>query len=188
VSVARLPWPHFGRTRTLNAAIYCALASSISAGQRRNGQVADRRDTVYGSEGHARCAPGSDAALDGGMMIATLGTRLTTPAILSAMRPCSSLPVCGEKLRPGKITLTCAPGDSASWRTRSSAHLVSPRSGQSTNSSGTPRSGCQAGSADSKVTGSHVGSHWRERLPAAGEQIRTDRWRSCQPADRPGQR
>ena len=56
---------------------------------------------------------GSDAALDGGMMIATLGTRLTTPAILSAMRPCSSPPVCGEKLRPGKITLTCAPGDSA---------------------------------------------------------------------------
>src|SRR2546428_8902964 len=42
VSVAQLPWPHFGRTRTLNAAIYCAPVSSISAGQRGNGQVADR--------------------------------------------------------------------------------------------------------------------------------------------------
>jgi hypothetical protein len=51
VSVAQLSWPHFGRTRTLNAAIYCAPVSSISAGQRGNGQVADRRDTVYGSEG-----------------------------------------------------------------------------------------------------------------------------------------
>ena len=50
VSVAQLPWPHFGRTRTLNAAIYCVPVSSISAGQRGNGQVADRRDTVYGSE------------------------------------------------------------------------------------------------------------------------------------------
>ena len=49
--VAQLPWPHFGRTRTLNAAIYCAPVSSISAGQRGNGQAADRRDTVYGSEG-----------------------------------------------------------------------------------------------------------------------------------------
>src|SRR5215470_5411794 len=35
-------WPHFGRTRTLNAAMYCAPVSSISAGQRANGQVADR--------------------------------------------------------------------------------------------------------------------------------------------------
>ena len=51
VSVAQLPWPHFGRTRTLNAAIYCVPVSSISAGQRGNGQVADRRDIVYGSEG-----------------------------------------------------------------------------------------------------------------------------------------
>jgi hypothetical protein len=69
---------------------------------------------IYGSAGPCPDIDGSDAALDGGMMIATLGTRLTTPAILSAMRPCSSPPVCGEKLRPGKITLTCAPGDSAS--------------------------------------------------------------------------
>ncbi len=56
----------------------------------------------------------SDAALDGGMMVtATLGTRLTTPAILSAVWPCSSLPSSGEKLRPGKITVTCAPGEAA---------------------------------------------------------------------------
>ena len=40
-------WPH----RTLNAAIYCAPVSSILAGQRGNGQVADRRNRVYGFEG-----------------------------------------------------------------------------------------------------------------------------------------
>jgi hypothetical protein len=39
--VAQLPWPHFGLTRTLNAAIYCAPVSSIPAGQQGNGQVAD---------------------------------------------------------------------------------------------------------------------------------------------------
>ena len=55
VSVAQLPWPHFGRTRTLNAAIYCAPVSSISAGQRGNGQVAEVRDTVYGSDALERC-------------------------------------------------------------------------------------------------------------------------------------
>jgi hypothetical protein len=38
VSVAQLPWPHFGRTRTLNAAIYCAPVCSILAGQRDRGQ------------------------------------------------------------------------------------------------------------------------------------------------------
>ena len=32
--VARLPWPHFGRTTTLNAAAWCASLSSSSAGQR----------------------------------------------------------------------------------------------------------------------------------------------------------
>ena len=36
---------------TLNAAIYCAPVSSISVGQRENGQVAGACDTVYGSEG-----------------------------------------------------------------------------------------------------------------------------------------
>src|SRR6516165_9241772 len=40
--VAQLPWPHFGHTRTLNAAIYCAPVSSISAGKHRNGRVADK--------------------------------------------------------------------------------------------------------------------------------------------------
>jgi len=66
------------------------------------------------------------------MVTAMLGTRLTAPAILSAVRPCSSLPSSGEKLRPGKITVTCAPGCSASRRTRPAAHRVSLRPGQST--------------------------------------------------------
>ena len=44
-------WPLFGRTRTLNAAAYCASMSTVSAGQHWNGQVAGTRDTVYGSEG-----------------------------------------------------------------------------------------------------------------------------------------
>ena len=49
IEVVRPRWPLFGRQRTLNAAIYCAPVSSISAGQQRNGQVADARVTVYGS-------------------------------------------------------------------------------------------------------------------------------------------
>ena len=49
-------WPLFGRTRTLNVAAYCAPMSSILAGQRSNGQVADARDTVYGSDVHDRPA------------------------------------------------------------------------------------------------------------------------------------
>ncbi len=44
-------WPLFGRQTTLHAAAYCAPVSSISAGQRRNEQVAGARDTVFGSEG-----------------------------------------------------------------------------------------------------------------------------------------
>jgi hypothetical protein len=48
---AWLPWPHFGRTRTLNAAAYCAPVSTVWAGQQWNGQVAGARDTVYGSDG-----------------------------------------------------------------------------------------------------------------------------------------
>jgi len=97
------------------------------------------------SQPRTATGPGcSDAAFGGMMVTATLGTRVTAPAILSAVRPCSSLPSCGEKLRPGKITVTCAPGSSASRRTRSAAHRVSLRPGQSTSSSGTPRSGGQA--------------------------------------------
>jgi hypothetical protein len=45
-------WPYFGRTRTLNAAAYCALVSTVWPGQQRNGQVAGARDTVYGSDDH----------------------------------------------------------------------------------------------------------------------------------------
>ena|SRR5215469_14670209 len=40
----------FGRTRTLHAAAYRALVSSILAGQRSSGQVADACDTVCGSD------------------------------------------------------------------------------------------------------------------------------------------
>jgi hypothetical protein len=47
----RSRWPPIGRQTTLNVAIYCAPVSRVSAGQRQNGQVADARDTVYGSEG-----------------------------------------------------------------------------------------------------------------------------------------
>jgi hypothetical protein len=50
VRVARMPWPLFGRTTTLNAATYCASVSSISAGQQRNERVAGARDIVCGSE------------------------------------------------------------------------------------------------------------------------------------------
>ena len=46
---------------------------------------------------------------NGMMVAAALGTRLTTPAILSAVRSCSSLPS-SEKLRLGKIAVTCVPG------------------------------------------------------------------------------
>ena len=51
IEVVRRRWPLFGRQTTLNAAAYCAPVSSISAGQQGSGQVADARDTVYGSEG-----------------------------------------------------------------------------------------------------------------------------------------
>jgi hypothetical protein len=44
-------WPCFGLTTMLYAATYCAPLTKNSAGQRRNGQVAGARDTVYGSEG-----------------------------------------------------------------------------------------------------------------------------------------
>jgi hypothetical protein len=77
------------------------------------------------------------------MVAAAFGTRLTTPAILSAVRSCRSRPS-SEKLRRGKIAVTCVPGVSASWLTRSAAALVSLRSGQSMNSSDTLRSGSQA--------------------------------------------
>jgi len=58
IEMVRPRWPLFGRQTTLNAANYCAPVSSISAGQQRNGQVADRRDTVYGSDASARPSPG----------------------------------------------------------------------------------------------------------------------------------
>ena len=37
--VTQLPWPHFCRTKTLDAATYCAPVSGISAGQEGNGPV-----------------------------------------------------------------------------------------------------------------------------------------------------
>ena len=77
------------------------------------------------------------------MVAAAFGTRLTTPAILSAVRSCSSV-ARSEKLRLGKIAVTCVPVCSASRLTSSAAHLVSLRSGQSMNSSDTLRSGSQA--------------------------------------------
>src|SRR5215469_11337963 len=64
VSVAQLSGPHFGHKRTLNAAICWAPVSSISAGQRGNGQVADRRDTVYRSEGWGS-SPSERAQING---------------------------------------------------------------------------------------------------------------------------
>ena len=44
-------WPLLGRQTTLNAATLCVPMSTVSAAQQRNGQVADARDTVYGSDG-----------------------------------------------------------------------------------------------------------------------------------------
>jgi hypothetical protein len=54
IEVVRRRWPLFGRQTTLNVAANCAPVSSISAGQQRNEQVVDARDTVYGSEGRDR--------------------------------------------------------------------------------------------------------------------------------------
>jgi hypothetical protein len=69
----------FGRQTTLNVSAYCAPASSISAGQPRNRQAADARDTVYGSDGgcvlyssevqqtHARCGSWTGVRTRGGL-------------------------------------------------------------------------------------------------------------------------
>jgi len=51
-------WPLFGRRPTLNAATYCATMSTVSAGQQRNRQLADVRDTVYGSDAWCRARTG----------------------------------------------------------------------------------------------------------------------------------
>ena len=50
-----------------------------------------------------------DSTSNGMMVAAELGTRLTTAAILSAVRSCSSRPSSGEKLRRGSTTVTCVP-------------------------------------------------------------------------------
>jgi hypothetical protein len=69
-------WPHFGRTRTLNAAIYCAIVSSSPAGQCGNGQVVGARDTVYGSDAdHRRPHARMKTARQGGHPVVT-GTML----------------------------------------------------------------------------------------------------------------
>ena len=87
----------------------------------------------------------SRSVTSNGMMVAAaLGTRLTTPAILSAVRSCSSRPSSGEKLRRGRIAVTWVPGVAASWVTSSAAARVRRRSGVSTNSSDTLRSGSHA--------------------------------------------
>jgi len=50
--IAILPrWPLFGRTRTLNAAGYCAPVSTVWADQKQDALVAGARDTAYGSDG-----------------------------------------------------------------------------------------------------------------------------------------
>jgi hypothetical protein len=43
-------WPYFGLTTTLKVAAHCASLTSISAGQRRNGQVVDAAVDLYGSD------------------------------------------------------------------------------------------------------------------------------------------
>jgi hypothetical protein len=48
--VTGLHWPDFGRTTTLNVAIYCALVNSIQAGQLAYEPVGEMRETLYGSE------------------------------------------------------------------------------------------------------------------------------------------
>ena len=71
------------------------------------------------------CSTCSRFCTSNGMIVAAaFGTRLTTPAILSAVRSCSSRPS-SEKLRRGRIAVTCVPGASASWLTSSAAHRVS---------------------------------------------------------------
>ena len=75
------------------------------AAPRRRGDLRTRPRCAYSYGSHGPCPDidGSDAALDGGMMvIATLGTRLTAPAILSAVRPCSSPPSQRREAAPGQ--------------------------------------------------------------------------------------
>ena len=60
--------------------------------------------TAWRSAGHG---PGLDVERDDDRR--GVRHRLTTPAILSAVRSCSSLPSSGEKLRLGKIAVTCVP-------------------------------------------------------------------------------
>jgi len=53
VARAEMVTRHTGRflaAKRLNVATYCAPVSGIYASQQRNGQVADTRDTVYGSD------------------------------------------------------------------------------------------------------------------------------------------
>jgi hypothetical protein len=51
-----------------------------------------------------------------------------------------------------------------------------------------PDDPCLLSTDNEAVTGSHFGSHRRERLPAPGERLRAGGWRSCQLADRSGRR
>jgi hypothetical protein len=74
---------------------------------------------------------------NGTMVAAASGMLLTTAAILSAVRSCSSRPRSGEKLRRGRITVTCVPGTWACSQISSSVARSSLRSGQLIRSSGT---------------------------------------------------
>ncbi len=73
-------WPLFGRTATLNVAAYCALVSTVSAGQQRNGQVAGARHSlrISGSAGRvaesSRDRPPGQQLRDGNADITTAET------------------------------------------------------------------------------------------------------------------
>ncbi len=98
-------------------------AAASAAARKRSAAVRTPVDPVPASPAAWRsCSTRIRFCTSNGMMVAAaFGTRLTTPAILSAVRSCSSLPSSGEKLRLGRIAVTWVPGCSASWLTRSPA-------------------------------------------------------------------
>jgi hypothetical protein len=132
-----------GRSYTSRADSDAAARAELLS--RRDAAVAGAASVVAESatlpRGIAACRSDSTRTrrcTSNGMMVAAAsGMLLTTAAILSAVRSCSSRPSSGEKLRRGRITVTCVPGTWACSQTRSAEARVSRRSGQSTRSSGT---------------------------------------------------
>ena len=101
-------WPDFGRIAALNAVTYCALLSSISAGQLMYRLVANAPTTLYGSEGWGfeslRARPGQ--------RLCTQVRRTRQPSCTAAKYSSDS---CLTRRRPAA---TQSPADLASGRCR----------------------------------------------------------------------